>query len=861
MSGSPLRRRLRVSMRPLVVILLYVCAAAAISPPPSARQTTPPEPFPRSAWTLIARGRAADAEALARAQPAGDPAAVAVLAHLAIKKGKHDEALALLEPAAARAPVSDAALELGLLLQRLGRMEAASQHLQRLIRQATAGSGDSESLSRGARAAQALLRMHDANALFRAATGSGNHPALETGWGYLFLETTEYGEAAKSFQQVLKQDPQWAPAHVGLGRALAEENPPAAAAAATRALEIDPELASAHLLLAQLDLDNTRYAAARERIDRVLKTNPSDIEARAMLAALLYVTEDRAAYDAEVKKILAINPAYGDVYRVVGEVVARNYRFDEAAALSRQAIKLDPTNHRAHASLGMQLMRTGDEEDARKFLTQAHETFGFDRPTFNLLNLLDKIDKFEVIRDGDLIFKLHPDEAPVLREYAIPLAREALASLSKKYDFTPTGPILIEIFPVHDDFAVRTLGLPGMIGALGACFGRVVSLDSPKARPPGTFSWQATLWHELAHVITLQMSKQRVPRWLTEGVSGYEEARARPEWGRDMEVPFAVALERGEVLKLRDLNSGFTRPDTIALAYFEAALLVDHIVQTKGDAALRALIRSYGDGIDPDAAVPKSLGMTIDQLQATFDKAIDARFGAIRTALRDAVAPAGRGEGAPAIRAETSLADLRVAAGAKSGSYAAQLALGQALAAGGDKAAFEPLEKAAALVPMAIGDDSPHAVMARLAEQLGDEARAAKEYQALLAHDHTAIDPARRLATLADKLKDDALATLAYDRITSLDPFDAQAHTGLGRLALKRQDAATAEREFKAALAAGPSDKAAAHVDLGETYVLRKRFTEAKREALAALEIAPTFERAQELLLKAIKPPSGGGFR
>ena len=39
-----------------------------------------------------------------------------------------------------------------------------------------------------------------------------------------------------------------------------------------------------------------------------------------------------------------------------------------------------------------------------------------------------------------------------------------------------------------------------MIGALGACFGRVVTMDSPKARPPGEFQWEATLWHELAHV-------------------------------------------------------------------------------------------------------------------------------------------------------------------------------------------------------------------------------------------------------------------------------------------------------------------------------------------------------------------------
>ena len=71
-----------------------------------------------------------------------------------------------------------------------------------------------------------------------------------------------------------------------------------------------------------------------------------------------------------------------------------------------------------------------------------------------------------------------------------------------------------------------------MIGALGACFGRVVTMDSPKARPPGEFQWEATLWHELAHVVTLQMSNQRVPRWLTEGISVYEENAGAPGVGR-----------------------------------------------------------------------------------------------------------------------------------------------------------------------------------------------------------------------------------------------------------------------------------------------------------------------------------------
>ena len=72
-----------------------------------------------------------------------------------------------------------------------------------------------------------------------------------------------------------------------------------------------------------------------------------------------------------------------------------------------------------------------------------------------------------------------------MREYAIPLAHEALKTLSAKYQFTPKGPILIEIFPKHDDFAVRTLGLPGMIGALGACFGRVVTHGLAEGAGPG----------------------------------------------------------------------------------------------------------------------------------------------------------------------------------------------------------------------------------------------------------------------------------------------------------------------------------------------------------------------------------------
>lgn len=842
MEGTRTHRRFPVRMRPLVVILVAVCLASTYFYRSSAQQAES-QPFPASAWTAIAHGRIDEAAAQARSRPTDDPDAAAILGHLETRRGQYDEAVKRLEPIAAANPSSAAALELGLLYQRLGRTEAGARVLTTVFSQASRASNPS-AIARAARAAQALNRPQEANSLFRTASNnSGQDPAIETAWGWLFLDRFREAEAAKSFQTVLSADPRWAPAHAGLAWVLSEENPPAAAAAATRALEIDAGLDTAHLLLAQLDLDNSRPEAARERIDKVLAQNPRHLDARALLGAMAYVKDDRSAFEREVRATLDINPAFGEVYRVASDLAARNYRFEEAVALARKAVALDPSSARSFADLGMHLLRTGDEREAREALDRSFNADRFNRITYNLLMMLDKLDQFDVVEDGDIIVKMHPEESPVLREYAVPLAKQALETLSAKYQFKPKGPILIEIFPVHDDFAVRNLGLPGLIGALGACFGRVVTLDSPKARTtPGEFSWQATLWHEMAHVITLQMSQQRVPRWLTEGISEYEERLARSHWARDMEVPFAAALEQGKTIRLTDLNAGFTNPETIALAYFQSSVLVEHIVKTYGEEKLRALVRSYGEGLEGDEALTKALGASMAQLQSAFDSAVEARFGP----LREALSPI------QGLERTTDPAALGSLASNNPKSYRANLAYGRALASAKDKAAFEPLERAAALVPMATGSESPRAIMADLAVQLGDHERALREYDALLAHDHTALTEARRMAELAEKLGRADAAARAYERIVELDPFDPAAHTGLGRHALSKKQVDVAVREFKAALALGPADRAAAHCDLGEAYLAAGSKADAKREALAALEIAPTFDRAQELLLKSI---------
>ena len=348
--------------------------------------------FHQATTRALAHGAIEEAETLVASRPADDPAAAAVRARILISRGGYQEAEQLLAPIAAANPWSDAALELGLLHMYLGRKAEAADELVPVIQ---AGSALSQpvALYRAGRAARALDQFRQANSYFRrAASVAAGDPAIHAAWGDLFLEKYNYPDAVRSYNDAVGIDNEWAPAHLGLARALADENPPAAHAAAERALAIDPSDVAAHLFVAELALDAVRPADGRAAIERALEVNPSSLEARALLAGTAYVEDRVSDFDAEVARMLAINPVYGDAYRVAGALAARNYRFEEAVVLLRRAVELESDNTRAHAELGLHLLRTGDEPAAREALERAFAADPFDVVTFNLLQLLDTLD-------------------------------------------------------------------------------------------------------------------------------------------------------------------------------------------------------------------------------------------------------------------------------------------------------------------------------------------------------------------------------------------------------------------------------------------------------------------------------------
>jgi tetratricopeptide (TPR) repeat protein len=798
------------------------------------------------AMRALNQGKYQEVESLLASQT--DARAIALRGQALIEQGKYAEAEKLLAGPAKAQPTSDAALELGLLQLVVGRRADATQTLRRVLSLTPRSAAENLRL---ARAAVALARetsdtqlFHDANEWFRAADKqSPNDPVINAAWGELFLEKYELEEAMKSFKLALTADDSNVAARIGLASLLMEQNPPNAKAAIEQALKVNPNSVPAHLFVAEAALDDRRMDDATASINTALKVNPNSLEARSLQAAMAFIQGKDAEFERQAQEILKINPTYGDVYRTAGDHLARQYRFDEAVVMTRRALTIDPKNSRALADLGLQLMRAGDETEARKSLEASFEgdKFQSNLQTKNLLEVLDELENdFVTITDGRIVMKLHKNEAGVMREYALPLAKEALAALEKHYNFTAQGPLLIEMFPKHDGFAVRTLGLPGMIGALGACFGRVVTLDSPRARQPGEFSWQETLWHELAHVITLQMSKNRIPRWLSEGTSVFEERRGRPEWGRETDTTFAMALSEGKLLKLKDLNEGFSDPRMITIAYYQASLVVEHLINTYGEQAFHTFIASYGRGLETEQAVKEAFGTSLDAIQKSFDAYLDKQY-----------APSLRALKRPDIKQVDSIEALKALAEANPESFAVQMQLAVKLAESGDTAgAIALAEKAAKLLPLANDDNNPHRFIAGVAMKAKDTPRAIRALEDTLKIDHADVESARQLVSLVEPLGDAARTEAAYKRIVDVDPFDAKAQAGFGRLALRRKDTTTAVRAFRSVVATNPADRASAHTDLAEALVAAGQLKEAKTETLNALEIAPGYDRALDLLLK-----------
>ncbi len=863
-------------------------------------------------WLLTGRY----AEALAAAQKAiavpatkSDGLRMGGEAHR--RMGKLAEAKAALTAALQANPRNTRArAELGRLQRQAGQPQAVEQTLQPFLDDFANGvfeKAGAAAYTDLAIACRVLKMWQDANDLFRQATEKEpQYLRAQLEWGDLFLEKHKPTEARKSYDLVLKTNPNHPLALVGMARAAltGQYNVRAANEFADKALAQNPNQVEALALKADLFLDNEEFGPAEKLLQQALKVNPADLEAQALFAASRYLQDDTPGYEQLRAAVLKQNPRCGDFYLTVSEHAVKQHRYQAAIDLLTKAVAVEPDNPAALLALGTGYLRlVGHDEQGLEALRKAWDLDPFSVMNYNTLTLFEEVipKQYEVVTSGPFRFRFNKKEKPLLALYVPDLVQRAWESLVKRYGFTPKTPIVVELFTERQHYSVRTVGLPDL-GAQGTCFGQLVTAMSPSS---GEANWEEVLWHEFSHVFHIQMSKNRVARWFTEGLAEYETNIARPEWKREYNRDLYLSLRRGNLWRIGDLNAAFTRPDRpngVVLAYHQSSLVIHYLAETFGFEKIAQALRLYGDGKRDDQVIPAMTGKSVAEVDEGFrdwlrkrlahfeksflvdwqlygdpakwkaeaegkpgDAAAQASYAAALFVAKEMAPAKAQAEKALALDARQHLArfvlgqlalDMKDYPAAKQAfaalvaegveSYTIRMALGQVAAAEGDLEGAQREFNAAK--PLDPDRGEPHQLVAELYRKQGKEVEALKEIQAytrIEEHDH---DTARLNFSRLVSAKESAAILESAPRLIAIQPMEPFVHEQYGRALAAAGQHPLALREFDAALAAAPRKPGPIRAAQARSYLALGERARAKAAAEAALKDDPGNEEAVGVL-------------
>jgi len=361
-----------------------------------------------------------------------------------------------------------------------------------------------------------------------------------------------------------------------------------------------------------------QWKEADQAIAKALEINPNHPETLGYAAFCRLMANDQKGYDDLFQRAKDLNPKPAQFLYTLGDLHGNRLLFDEAQAYLDQAVELDPNNWDALLAAGMNALRIGREPQAKRQIDLATIKDPFNVWGMNTWRLLRDYDtKFTVRTSANYRMRFHNSEVEFMAPYTEEIAEDCWRTMCARYKFTPKDQVLLEMFPDHGDLSVRTFGQPGL-GILGACFGKVIVLDSPKAQEVhGPFNWASVLWHEMAHVFALQVSGNRVPRWFTEGLSTYEEKLARPGWQREMEMDIFRAWHSGDLASIEKMDQGDTGSGGDLLNYYlYGSLIAEYIHTQHGFDKIIRILELYKAGKTTPEAFQEALGMDLPKLEA-----------------------------------------------------------------------------------------------------------------------------------------------------------------------------------------------------------------------------------------------------
>ncbi|MFM8469856.1 MAG: peptidase MA family metallohydrolase, partial [Limisphaerales bacterium] len=449
------------------------------------------------------------------------------------------------------------------------------------------------------------------------------------------------------------------------------------------------------------------------------------------------------------------------------------------------------------------------------------------------------------------------------------LLQRAHDTLTKKYGLTLEKRTIVEIYPEQKDFGVRTFGMPDNPGFLGVCFGCLITANSPASARGHASNWEATLWHEFCHVITLTLTRNKMPRWLSEGISVYEERQANASWGQVMNPRYREMILGDELTPVGDVSSAFLTAKSdlhLQFAYYESSLVVQFLAEKFGAEKLRKILS--------DLATGKEVNKTIAEHTAPLEK-LEKDFATYAKDLATKLAPgldfekpkgmAGMlpGMASPGARPSEGTVILPpLAAPAPDGKplvdplklhpknfYVLTQTAKKLIAEKKFTEAKEPLLKLIENYPTHTGADNALWLLAQVQRELKETPQERATLAKLAALDADAVDAYLRLMELAAATKDWPVVTENARRYLAVNPLVPQPHRWLARASEELKQPAEAVAAYQTVLLLAPPDPAEVHFRLAKLLTASDAKS-ARQHVVQALEEAPRFREAHELLLK-----------
>jgi cellulose synthase operon protein C len=663
--------------------------------------------------------------------------------------------------------------------------------------------------------------------------------------GRLFAEKYNSADANRQFAAALALNPNAAEVHVALGRlALEEFELGAAQARADRALEINPQLLAAWHLKADIHLANFEPRACVGVLSDALKLQPNSEETLGRMAAASAAIDGVARTGAETRfgklaaDVAARNPHCGVFFETVGDALDRLRRWPAAARNYEEATARMPQLIGPRGKLGMVLMRLGDEARAKQVLDAAFEADPFNVRVNNTLKVLEVLADYETFETEHFRIKYDAKKDKLLARYMGAWLEEAYGPLVRQMRFEPPEKSLFEVFSSarntdgHGWFSARMVGLPH-IHPIGACAGKMVALQSP-SEGQQRFNWARVVKHEFVHVLNLQQTDFNIPHWFTEALAVSNEGYPRPRQWTELLVAHA---KKNKLLDLETINSGFIRPhssDEWTLAYCQAQLYAQYMLERFGDDAVGKMLAAYADNLTTPEAIARCFSVDVRAFETGYRAYVDRIIVELPPTLATA---------------ELSLVEAQKQLAENPKDAASMAALARAQLARKNYAEARRLADAALAIEPRGGLASY--VRARLHLLLGENSEALARLEQGLDREHPQENLLALLAGLKLKAGDYAAAAELYQLGAKHDPMNSKWQKSLAAVYVKSGQPEQLA-EVLAVLAAGEPDDLPVRKKLAQLALAKKDFAAADRWALEALRIQVMDSELHQLRARAL---------